>query len=43
MSPNDPMALPLLITALAAAVAFFVIRGLDDERDEHGSGIAGAL
>ena len=35
MSPNDPMALPLLITALAAAVAFFVVRGLDDERDEQ--------
>lgn len=35
MSLNDPMALPLAITALAAIVAFFVIRGLDDERDEQ--------
>lgn len=35
MSFNDPMALPLAITALAAVAAFFVIRGLDDERDEQ--------
>ena len=35
MSLNDPMALPLAITALAAVAAFFVIRGLADERDEQ--------